>query len=84
MINNGGVNITNGILCVLVIIVVVMIGIILFLKWMYDCIHELRIQIKAITPESRALAHAYFKMLYEEHKKNGGNTNERTSSFIKN
>lgn len=48
----------------------IIIILILLMKALYDYVRDLHIQVKAMTPESRALTHAYYTMLYEEHKKN--------------
>lgn len=40
------------------------------MKVLYDKVHEIDIKLQTMTPESRALSHAYFKILFEEHKKN--------------
>jgi len=39
------------------------------IKRIMDKVHDIDIKLQAMTPENRALSHAYFKILFEEHKK---------------
>jgi len=49
-------------------IVLIVLAVIQALLYWY--IRNVDIKLQAMTPESRALAHAYYTMLYEEHRKN--------------
>lgn len=75
MINNGGVDVTNVIMYGLIALGLIVGVLIIAVKHLYDFCMSLEAQFKAITPEHRALTHAYFKTLYEEYKKVGGNIN---------
>lgn len=42
---------------------------IILMKNLFDYIRDIEIQVKQMTPESRALAHAYYKRLVDEQKR---------------
>ena len=62
--------VVNVLIWVFICLVFVVAILILAMKLLFDYIHEIDIKLQTMTPESRALSHTYFKILFEEHKKN--------------